>query len=50
MLAFHDPIVLKSAAFGLSGGEQMTGAVYHWFFPKKARIAFMALMIYAALC
>jgi len=28
----------------------MTSAIIHWFFPRKARIALFALMIYIALC
>lgn len=34
-----------------SGGETLsTGSLIYWFFRRKAKIAFLALMIYAALC
>lgn len=34
------------------GGSEavVVDAVIHWFFPRKAKIAFLAMMIYAALC
>jgi len=25
-------------------------AIFEWFFPRKAKIAFLALMTYAAMC
>ena len=40
----YEPMILP----GGDGG--MVVLAYHWFFPRKARIALFTLLIYAALC
>jgi hypothetical protein len=36
--------------FDYKGSGSMVSVVFNWFFPRKARIALFALMIYMALC